>query len=56
VNGAILGGVITGIIFILINIIVVAYSYGRMTQAIKDLSGRVERLENVINSKQGGVK
>ena len=39
---------------VIINIVFAAYSYGRLTQTVKDLCRRVGRVENIVNGK--GVK
>lgn len=47
-------GAVAGITFLtIVNIIVVAYSYGRTSQKVADLCRRVSRLESIINRKGG---
>ena len=47
VVGAVVG--ITGLT--IVNVAVVAFSYGRMTQKLKDLCQRVDKLEFKVNGK-----
>lgn len=37
-----------------VNVAVIAYSYGKMSQSVRDLSKRVERIENIFNHIRGG--
>lgn len=39
-------------LLMVINIAMVAYSYGKMQQKIKDISGRLTRVEKILNGKK----
>lgn len=47
-------GYIAVIVLIVTNIGLVAFSYGKLTQKVKDLCRRVDKLERSVNSKKGG--
>jgi len=47
-------GALVGVGFLtIVNVAVVAYTYGKLTQKVKDLCDRMSRVEGIINS-QGG--
>lgn len=48
-------GALVGIGFLtVVNVAVVSYSYGKMSQKVLDLCNRVKRLEELVNGKLGG--
>ena len=53
-DGTVIGALV-GIGFLTtINVAVVAFTYGKLTQKVKDLCERVRRVETVLNNKGGG--
>lgn len=52
-DGMVIGAFIGVGVFTIVNVIVVAFSYGKLTQKVNDLCGRMERVEKLINSKGG---
>lgn len=53
-DGAIVGA-IAGMVFLtVVNVSVVAYTYGKLTQKVIDLCDRVRRLEENKNTARGG--
>ena len=48
-------GIIAVVILVVINITGVAYSYGMLSQKVKDLCRRLDRVEKAINNR-GDVK
>ena len=49
-DSTIIGAIIGVIVLVLINIAVVAYSYGKVCQKVSDLCRRVSRLEQLANN------
>lgn len=47
------GGIVAALIglgaLVIINIVAVAYSYGKLSQKVSDFCGRVDRLEKIVN-------
>ena len=49
VEGMLIGFITVGFLM-LVNIMIVSYTYGKLTQQVKDLDARVARLEKGSNS------
>lgn len=47
------GSTIVVLLSVAVNIGVVAYSYGKLSQSVKDLCRRIGRVEGILNNKAG---
>jgi len=47
------GNTIIVLLSVVVNIGIVAFSYGKLTQSVKDLCRRVNRVEKILNGKGG---
>ena len=47
---SLLGGIMGIALLVIINIVLVAFSYGRLSQSVSDLCRRMDRVEKIINN------
>lgn len=51
-NSGLIGGLCTLGGLIVVNIVIAAFSWGKLTQQVKELCRRVTRLERIINKEE----
>ena len=51
-TGSIVGALIGVSVLVIINIVMVAFTYGKLTERVLDHERRIDRLEKILNSKE----
>ena len=51
-DNAIVGALIGVAVLVIINIVMVAFTYGKLTERVIDHDRRIERLEGILNNKE----
>lgn len=55
-DGSIIGSVIGVVFLTIVNVAVVSYTYGKLSQKVVELCRRVERMENRLNEEDARDK